>query len=137
MSTKYENLKSTGKVKELRQLAPSQFLNFNRTCLGGSWGLVCPRASWSHAPSTPGLPQVGAEVKSLIFHLGGFKPINKQPCFSLGASLLFQPLRLIPKSHILWSLLFPPAKLLQFERMHFHCQCSNSELKLHAQKEKT
>lgn len=37
--TKYENLKSTGKVKELRQLAPSQLLNFNRTCLGGSWAL--------------------------------------------------------------------------------------------------
>ena len=42
--TKYENLKSTGKVKELRQLAPSQLLNFNRTCLGISWGLGMERA---------------------------------------------------------------------------------------------
>ena len=74
---------------------------------GGSWGLVRPRASWSHAPATPGLSRVGAEVKSLIFHPGGFKPINKQPCFSLGASLLFQPLRPIPKSHIPWPLSFP------------------------------
>lgn len=75
--------------------------------LGGSWGLVRPRAPWSHAPSTPGLSQVGAEVKSVIFHPGGFKPINKQPCFSPGASLLFQPLRPIPKSHTPWPLSFP------------------------------
>lgn len=88
-------------------------------CLGGSWGLVCPRASWSHAHFTPGLPQVRAEVKSLTLQPGGFKPINKQPCFSLGASLLFQPLRLIPKSDILWSLLFPPVSVYSLKGCTF------------------
>lgn len=41
---KYENLKSVGKVKRSRQVAPSQLLNCNRACLGGSCSLGSERA---------------------------------------------------------------------------------------------
>ena len=38
--TKYENLKSTGKVKELRQLAPSQLLNQLGLRHGEGWAVM-------------------------------------------------------------------------------------------------